>query len=105
VTQATIVEQSWWLCKQGAHSWSKKLCFETVRLSTLTKPILKDVFIKYIQYKVVQLIMQFSKETTFYVDIQWLKNIFVKSNTCINNYKVQIYPKNDSINYKTWWNI
>jgi hypothetical protein len=85
VTQATIGGQSWWLCKQGwKHIYIKKilsqiLCFETMRLSTLTKPILKDVFIKYIQNKVVQLpIMQLSKETKFYVDIQWLKNIFVK---------------------------
>ncbi len=42
-----------------------------MKLSTLTKPILKNVFINYIQNKVVQLsIMQLPKETTFYVDIQ-----------------------------------
>jgi hypothetical protein len=86
LTQATIVGQPWWLCKQrwkhihGQKILSQILCFETVRLSTLAKPILKDFFINYIQNKLVQLpIMQMSKETTFYVDIQWLKNIFVKN--------------------------
>jgi hypothetical protein len=85
-TQATIVGQSWWLCRQGwKHIWGQKilsqiLCFEIVRFSILTEPILKDVFINCVQNKIVQLsIMQLSKETTFYVDIQWLKNIFVKN--------------------------
>jgi hypothetical protein len=85
-TQAAIVGQSWWLCRQGwKHIWgqkilSQKLCFEIVRFSILTKPILKDVFINCVQNKIVQLpIMQLSKKTTFYVDIQWLKNIFVKN--------------------------
>jgi len=61
-----------------------------MKLSTLTKPILKNVFINYIQNKVVQLsIMQLPKETTFYVDIQWFK----KKLWTINNVSITINCK------------
>jgi len=55
--------------------------FKIVQLSTSTKPILKDVFIIYIQNKVVQLPNNaiVKKKLYFLIDIKWLKNIFMKN--------------------------